>query len=50
MMLHAASVRRRRGEILGGAEGFDLMQQATEWMIGQRIRNPERMTAMLAPL
>jgi eukaryotic-like serine/threonine-protein kinase len=50
MTLHAVSARRRRGEIVGGEEGFDLVQQATEWMIGQRIRNPERMTAMLAPL
>jgi tetratricopeptide (TPR) repeat protein len=49
MGLHAACVRRRRGELLGGEAGRDLMARADAWMIGQKIRNPERMAAMLAP-
>lgn len=49
MALHAASARWRRGELLGGDQGRALVQQAEAWMAGQRIRNPARMAAMLAP-
>jgi len=49
MALHAAVARRRRGELLGGDTGRGLIAAADAWMTSQNIRNPERMTAMLAP-
>lgn len=49
MALHAAGARRRRGELMGGDAGRELVAAADAWMTGQSIRNPERMTAMLAP-
>jgi serine/threonine protein kinase len=49
MALHAAVARRRRGELLGGDTGHGLIAAADAWMASQNIRNPERMTAMLAP-
>ncbi len=49
MMLYAAAAERRRGEITAGAEGARLIDSADDWMSRQRIRNPARMTAMLAP-
>ena len=49
MALHAAVARRRRGELLGGAEGAALVDAADAWMKNQSIRNPARMSAMLAP-
>jgi len=49
MALHAAAARRRRGELMGGDAGRGLVGSADAWMAGEGIRNPERMTAMLAP-
>jgi hypothetical protein len=49
MALHAAAARRRRGELMGGEAGRELMAAADAWMTGQKIKSPERMTAMLAP-
>ena len=49
MALHAAAARRRRGELIGGEAGHGLVAAADAWMTGQSIKNPERMTAMLAP-
>jgi hypothetical protein len=49
MALHAAAARRRRGELIGGEMGHGLVAAADAWMTGQGIKNPERMTAMLAP-
>jgi hypothetical protein len=49
MPLSAAAARRRLGKLLGGEEGRALVTQADAWMSGQRIRNPERMTAMMVP-
>jgi hypothetical protein len=49
MALHAAVARRRRGELLGGDTGRGLVAAADAWMASQTIRNPERMTAMMAP-
>jgi serine/threonine protein kinase len=50
MALHAACARRLRGELLAGEEGRALVTAADAWMVGQRIRNPARMAAMLAPM
>ncbi len=49
MALHAESARRRRGQLLGGPDGDDLVSQSELWMTGQGIRNPGRMAAMCAP-
>lgn len=49
MAHYAAVARRRRGELLGGADGQVLIETAEAWMSRQKIANRERMTAMLAP-
>jgi hypothetical protein len=49
MALHAAVARRRSGELVGGDFGAGQIAAADAWMTGQGIRNPERMTAVLAP-
>jgi len=49
MALHATIARRRRGELLGRAEGAALVAAADEWMTAQNIRKPDRIAAMLAP-
>ncbi len=49
MLMHAAAAQRRRGQLLDGEEGRRLVEAADSWMAGQLVRNPARMTAMLAP-
>jgi hypothetical protein len=49
MALHAATARRRRGELVGGDAGRDLVGAADAWMAGQSIKAPQRMAAVLAP-
>jgi eukaryotic-like serine/threonine-protein kinase len=49
MALHTAAARRRRGELVGGDAGRSLLASADSWMSSQGIKNPARMTAMLAP-
>ena len=49
MRLYAAAARRRLGQLLNNDEGRSLITQADQWMASQNIRNPIRMTAMLAP-
>jgi tetratricopeptide (TPR) repeat protein len=49
MLYPAAVARRRLGELVGGDEGQALIEQVNSWMTAQRIRNPDRFTAMLAP-
>jgi serine/threonine protein kinase/tetratricopeptide (TPR) repeat protein len=49
MALHAAVVRRRQGELIGGDEGEALLRAADAWLESQRVRNPRRMTALYAP-
>jgi len=49
MELHATASLRRRGELLRGSQGAAFIASADGWMTAQGIRNPVRMTAMLAP-
>jgi hypothetical protein len=49
MALHAATARRRLGQLLGGDEGQALIEDADSWMASQRIVNPERMTSLYVP-
>jgi hypothetical protein len=50
MGLHAAASQRRQGELLGGEQGRNLILASIERMEEQRVRNPERMAAMYAPV
>jgi len=49
MALHAAAARRRRGLLVGGDEGRALVASADEFMVAQRIANPERWMDLLVP-
>jgi serine/threonine protein kinase len=49
MRIYAEAARRRLGELLGGEDGHALIAQANSWMAGQKIQDPARMAAMLAP-
>jgi hypothetical protein len=49
MHLYAAAARRRLGALVKGERGRALMDQAEEWMASQEVRNPARLTRMLAP-
>ena len=49
MALHAAVARRRRGELVGGADGERLTEAADTWMRAQGLTRPLGMVEMLAP-
>ncbi|MCI0390108.1 MAG: protein kinase [Acidobacteria bacterium] len=49
MALFAAASRRRYGALVGGDEGHALIATADAWMMSQQIKNPRKMTEMLAP-
>ena len=49
MSLHAVAARRRRGELMGGDAGRELVSASDTWMTAQAIKAPERMAAVLAP-
>jgi hypothetical protein len=50
LMLHAAAARRRLGELTPGAEGEALVQAADDWMRAQRVKRPEKIAMVLAPM
>jgi hypothetical protein len=50
MLLYAMAARRRRGQLLKGEQGATLIKEADDWMNRQLVNNPERITAMLAPM
>jgi serine/threonine protein kinase len=41
--------RRRRGELLGGEQGRELVEAADAWMREQGVKNPARFAALWAP-
>jgi hypothetical protein len=49
MALHARAAARCRGLLEADADGRRRVEEADGWMTGQGIRNPARMTALLAP-
>jgi hypothetical protein len=49
MGLYAVVSRRRLGQMLGGERGRELIAETDEWMAKEGIKNPTRMTRMLAP-
>jgi hypothetical protein len=49
MQLYAAVARRRLSALVAGERGHELLRHATEWMAAHDVRDPERMTRMLAP-
>jgi len=48
MALYAAAARRRLGEILGGDQGSELINQADDWMSKQQIKNPAAVANLMA--
>ena len=49
MRFHAAVARRRLGALHDGERGRALVDEADAWMAAQGIRNPARMTRLIAP-
>ena len=49
MALYAAVAHRRLGEVMANDDGRQLVAAADEWMRQQKIKNPVRMTATMAP-
>ena len=49
MALHAAAARRRMGQLLASHSGQAVMEEADAWMAAQGVKNPARMTDLLAP-
>ncbi len=49
LLHYAAAAQYRRGRIIGGHVGNDLMSAAETWMRGQQMLNVERMSDLLAP-
>jgi serine/threonine protein kinase/tetratricopeptide (TPR) repeat protein len=49
MRLYAVAARRRLGEMIGGDRGRQLTAETESWMSKQEIKNPARMTNLIAP-
>lgn len=49
MALFASAALRRRGELIGKAEGRELVESAGARMTSEGVRNPMRMASMLVP-
>jgi serine/threonine protein kinase/tetratricopeptide (TPR) repeat protein len=49
MELYATVARRRLGELIGGDRGRELLAKSDMWMTKQMIKNPAKMTNLLAP-
>ena len=45
----AACARHRRGELLGGSQGHELVEQSRAFFVAQDVKNIERCLAMSAP-
>ena len=49
MTLYATVARWRLGHLIGGGDGYALVTAAHEWMHDQKVREPRRLAAVLAP-
>lgn len=49
MAMHAACARSRLAALVKGTEGEELRAKAQVWLDAQRIKNPSRFIAMIAP-
>jgi len=49
MAAYRAVARRRRGELIGGDEGRELIAESDAWLEGQAVRNPTAWARMYAP-
>ena len=49
MKLHAAVARRRLGTAFKVDDGPDVLRASEEWMASEGVKDPDRITAMLAP-
>ncbi len=49
MQLYRESARWRLGQLVGGAEGAELTRAAEAWAVGEGVKNPARMLALMAP-
>lgn len=49
MGIYAAAARYRRGELIGGTGGAELIEQAAEQMREERILRPERVVGLFVP-
>lgn len=49
MLGHAAAVDLERGRLLGGDEGRELVDSAEQWLKGEKVVAPDRISKMLVP-
>ena len=49
MNAYVAVTKRRRGELIGGDEGRELVDAGNAWLAGQGIQNPTAWARMYAP-
>jgi hypothetical protein len=49
MKLFATIARRRRGEVVGGSEGRELLDETACWLTSQGVKEPERLSGVIAP-
>jgi hypothetical protein len=49
MNLFAVAARLRLGELIAGDRGRELVEDASEWMSRQEIKNPTRLMNLMAP-
>jgi len=49
MALFAAVAAHRKGTLVGGADGRKLVARASKWMASEKVSDPERMVATIAP-
>ena len=49
LRLDAMVTRRRRGELIGGTEGAQLIAESTHWMTAQGIQDPNAFVRVYAP-
>ncbi|MBI4851481.1 MAG: protein kinase [Acidobacteria bacterium] len=49
MELYLMATRYRRGQLISGEQGRQIMQISVDWLLNQKIKEPEKIFNMLAP-